>query len=391
MWSGIRKPGVTVVKVGGSLLEGPADLRRAAAAIAGRRGRGPLLVVASAVKGVTDLLVLAAGQARDGRLEELRQTLRLVRLRHVGMTAGILDGATLERLEGTLDELDAAAAGIGGSAGLTDHAHARLLSFGERLSVLLVAAAVREAGADAVAVDSEETGLRAEGPPLSASCDLAASAAGFERLRRGLEDRIPVLTGFYAVDREGAVVLFGRGGSDNTACAVAAGLGAERLELWKDVPGFMSADPREVRSARVLDRISFGEVAQMAAFGSRVVNYGCLEPLHGRATRIVISSIPEDGADPGTALVEGLKRDSTRVIALASRRNNGSPALVGAVGDGVAHDAGIRSRLLACLAEAGVRGDRTALPSGNSGLSCSVHPDDLPAALSGLHREFLES
>jgi aspartokinase len=143
----------------------------------------------------------------------------------------------------------------------------------------------------------------------------------------------------------------------------------------------------------VIDRISFDEVAQMGAWGSKVVNHGCLEPLRGRPIRIVISSIPEAGAGSGTRLVEKLERGDTRVIALASRRNtggDGSPALLGAVGEGVAGDPQIRERMLACLSEAGVRCDLTARPSGRSGLSCFVHPDDLPAALSGLHDHFFE-
>lgn len=379
---------LTVVKVGGSLLGGAGDLRRAASAIAERRrDGGPLLVVASALQGVTDLLDLAARQ--NGRPEELERTLGILRLRHLGLA----NASTAEPVREILDELEA----LAGSAGeLTDPDYARLLSFGERLSVLLLAAAIQEAGTAARAVASEEAGLRAEGPPRNGSCDIPASAEGLERMRRQLRDRVLVLTGFYGVDRDGGVVLFGRGGSDNTACAVAAGLDAGRLELWKDVPGFMSADPREVRAARVVDRISFDEVAQMGAWGSKVVNHGCLDPLRGRSTRILISSIPEAGSGSGTELVEMLQRDGARVVALASRRGidgngaNGSPALLGAVGEGVAEDAEIRGRMLACLSEAGVRCDLVPRPSGRSGLSCLVHPDDLAAALGGLHDHFFE-
>lgn len=373
---------LTVVKVGGSLLGGAGDLGRAASAIAERRrDGGPLLVVASALQGVTDLLDLAARQ--NGRPEELERTLETLRLRHLGLA----NASTAEPVREVLDELEALAGSAGEPA---DADYARLLSFGERLSVLLLAAAIQEAGMEARAVASEEAGLRAEGPPRNGSCDIPASAEGLERMRRQLRDRVLVLTGFYGVDRDGGVVLFGRGGSDNTACAVAAGLDAGRLELWKDVPGFMSADPREVRGARVVDRISFDEVAQMGAWGSKVVNHGCLDPLRGRPTRILISSIPEAGSGSGTELVETLQRDGARVVALASRRNNGSPALLGAVGEGVAEDAEIRGRMLACLSEAGVRCDLVPRPSGRSGLSCLVHPDDLAVALGGLHDHFFE-
>jgi KamA family protein len=390
---GAGAPRLTVVKVGGSLLEDRSDLHRVASSIVARRRDGePLLIVGSALKGVTDLLDRAATQAVDPALRNgpLGQTLESLRRRHLEMSVGLADGGPiLRRIEEELGRIEALVDAIRDAGDLQDTAYARLLSSGERLSVILLAAAIEAAGGKAEAVASEEAGLRASGPRRSGSCDIAASAPGLERLRSQLRDRIPVLTGFYGLD-DGGVVLFGRGGSDNTACAVAAGLNADRLELWKDVPGFMSADPCEVSDARLIDQISFDEVAQMGAYGSCVVNHGCLEPLRGRSTRVLISSIEGRGA--GTLLVETLRRESTRVVALASRRGkNGSPALIGAVGDGVAHDPGIRSRMLACLSEAGVRGDLVAEPSGRSGLSCRVHPDDLARALSGLHDRFIAS
>jgi aspartate kinase len=367
-----KKESLLVVKVGGSVIESTADLRRVASAIAGRRrAGGRILVVASALQGVTDRLAQAPGATLD---ELCRRHLDIAR-----------ELAAEERVREALDELEKLIDSIRLRGEPTDSIYARLLSFGERLSVLLLEAAIAETGHDARAITAEEAGLRAEGPPRAGFCDLPASAAGFRRMHRELRERILVLTGFYGIDGEGRVVLFGRGGSDNTACAVAAGLDADRLELWKDVPGFMSADPREVRGARLIEEISFDEVAQMGAYGSRIVNHGCLTPLRGRNTRIFISSI--QGA--GTRLVERPRRGAAQVVALASRKgNNGYPALIGAVGDGIAGDPGIRSRMLSFLAAAGVRGDLVALPSGSSGLSCAVHPDDLAPALSGLHEGF---
>lgn len=382
--------GLTVVKVGGSLLEQEADLHRAASAIAERHRNGPLLIVASALKGVTDTLVLAAAQAvgRDRDADGLGATLESLRRRHLDAARGIADAIARRSLDEALGDMEALAGAIRAAGSLSDTEYARLLSFGERLSVILLAAAIQAAGVEARSVDAEAAGLRAEGPPRCGLCDIAASAPGLRRMRDELRDRVLVLTGFYGIGGDGGVVLFGRGGTDNTACAVAAGLDAERLELWKDVPGFMSADPHEVQGARVIREVSFDEVAQLGAYGSRIVNHGSLEPLRGRPTQIFISSVQGALSGSGTLLVERLRRGATRVVALASRRNNGSPALIGAVGDGIADDPEIRSRMLTRLAAAGVRSDLVALPSGRAGLSCTVHPDDLKPALSGLHEDF---
>lgn len=386
---------LTVVKAGGSLLACPADLRRVAAAIVeARRAGGSLLVVASALKGVTDLLDLAAGQARDRSQNGLLDaTVDGLRRRHheflEAIDGGDSGGSVHGRVRETLDEVEALVRHVRARGELPDATYARLLSYGERLSSILLAAAIQAAGQEAQPLTSEAAGLRAEGPPRSGSCDLPASAPGLRRMRRELRDRVLVLTGFYGVGEDDGVVLFGRGGSDDTACAVAAGLDADRLELWKDVPGLMSADPREVQGARVIREVSFDEVAQLGAYGSRVVHHGCLEPLRGRPIQICVSSIPAPvpgGSTTGTLLVERLSHHGTRVVALVSRRC--SPALIGIVGEGVANDPVIRSRMLSCLAAARVRGDLAPQPSGASGLSCSVHPEDLAPALGGLHESF---
>jgi aspartate kinase len=383
---------LTVVKAGGSLLASPADLRRVASAIVeARRAGGSLLVVVSALKGVTDLLDLAARQAKDrSQNGHLDTTVHGLRRRHHEFLEGIAGGDSGDSVHGrvreALDEVEAVVRRIRASGEIADSTYARLLSYGERLSSILLAAAIEAAGQEAQPLTAETAGLRAAGPPRSGSCDLPASAPGLRRIRSGLRDRVLVLTGFYGIGDDGGVVLFGRGGSDDTACAVAAGLDADRLELWKDVPGLMSADPREVRGARVIREVSFDEVAQLGAYGSRVVHYGCLEPLRGRPIQICISSIPGGESTAGTRLVERLAHRGTRVVALASRRC--SPALIGIVGEGVANDPAIRSRMLSCLAAAKVRGDLALQPSGASGLSCTVHPEDLAPALSGLHESF---
>jgi len=147
----------------------------------------------------------------------------------------------------------------------------------------------------------------------------------------------------------------------------------------------MSADPREVQGAHVIREISFDEVAQLGAYGSRIVHQGCLEHLRGRSTQVLVSAIPENGSTSGTRLVEKPIRGAAKVVALASQR---SPALIGIVGEGIAEDPGIRSHMLSCLAAAGARGDLSAQPSGRSGLSCTMHPDDLAPALNSLHASF---
>lgn len=452
---------LTVVKVGGSLLSDEADLHRTAAAIVERRQQGEsLLVVASALKGVTDVLEQATRQALESRNGDgwRQRVLERLRDRHEPIARALADNTALAQLQGSFDEVKRLLGSIRSSGELNESVYAQLLSLGERLSVPLLAAAIRARGHDSRPITSEEMGLRAKGSPRDGVCDLAGSAAGFQSLRPVLRQRVMVLTGFYGVDGNNGVTLFGRGGSDDTACAAAAGLKATHLELWKDVLGFMSADPRTVEAARVVAELSFDEVAKLGAYGSGIVHHGCLEPLRGRSTQVVICSI-QGRHSTGTRLIEKRPKQLARVVAVAANHGwaelrlrggtvgwNGvvgkllglldeaqievkgfstsksglcftiqdaelertkealqpvidgfpfevqlHPSLVGAVGDGVAADPVISSRMLTCLSDSGIRGVLMAQPSGHAGLSCAVAREELKPALNGLHEHFINS
>lgn len=382
---------LAIIKIGGSLLRDRRDLERAAAAVAQRRrGGDAVLVVVSALKGVTDLLEKSAREALDASLNGHRkEMLGSLRERHEEIARQLNDGA-LPRVRVPLGEVDNVVASIRQAGDISQTAYARLLSSGERLSVPLMAAAIRGAGHAACGVTSEEMGLKAIGPRVEGSCDVEASAAGFRRLRSLLEKQVVVLTGFYGLDSQGEVVLFGRGGSDDTAGAVAAGLEADRLELWKDVGGFMTADPRHVETARVVPELSFDEVAQLGKYGSGIVHHGSLEPLRGRPTEIRICGL--GGEDccgtrlTGNRLAGNRKGSEVKVAVLTGRR--GQHPMVAAVGDGVASEEAISERMVGCLRRLGVSGLGEVRPAGHAGLSCEVSSKDLIPALNELHQYF---
>lgn len=457
---------LAVVKVGGSLLGGSEELAAVVAALAERRRRGErLLVVASALRGVTDALASAAQDALDPRSggEIVRDVVERLRARHEEVIRGHPAAASMRlSTRGALDGVERLLTGIRLMGELTDRAHDLLLAHGERLSAPLLAEALRASGVDARAVTAEEAELRAVGPFRVGSCDLAASRAGLQALGHELHDRILVLTGFYGVNDAGDVVLFGRGGTDYTAGVAAAGLQADALELWKDVPGFLTADPLAVPEARLVPELSFDEACELGYYGARILHPRCLEPLRGSATRISLRAL-SDVAAAGTRIVERreargvtqvsalVHRDGVAVVrvegpamvnqpgvagrilsavgeagvnvdALASSMTSLSftvddrdaglvrrtlrllqeqgvvglerfelirdVSLVGVVGDGVAADASVAARMLACLAGRGLHVELISHGPGDVGLSCVVPADDLRAALAALHATF---
>jgi bifunctional aspartokinase / homoserine dehydrogenase 1 len=373
-----------VVKAGGALLTDGAALRRVSEAVARRRLRGErLLVVVSALHGVTDELERAASLALDARsgLELVRDVMERLRRQHEAVAADLPQSAEVRlRLQPELDAIERLLTGIRLTGELTPRTRDLVMCHGERLAVPLVAAGVLAAGADARAVTSEEAGLVATGSFRVGACDIAASAPRLSALDHELFDRVLVLTGYYGVNVEGDVVLFGRGGSDYTAGAVAAGLRASGLELWKDVPGFMSADPREVPGARLVPELSFDEACELGLYGARILHPRCLQPLRGLPIDVSVRPVADVDV-VGTRLVEQRPPGGTPgVVALAARRG---VAVVRVQGAAMVNEPGIAGRILTAMGAARVNVD--AVAASMTSLSFTIASTDAQAARRALH------
>lgn len=379
---------VTVVKVGGSLLRSAPDLERAAAFVARRRCEGEsILVVVSALWGVTDQLDRLAWLAADpttngacGRaLEKLRQQHEAV--------AQTIDGSDcaplVEAIRAPLADVSVLVDQIRQFGVFPKWTYTRIMSSGERIAADLMAAAIRSAGADARSLTAEDLGLRASGPARNGACDLGASAAGFREIRPELRRRVLVLTGFYGLDADGRVVLFGRGGSDDTGSASAASLEAETLELWKDVPGCMSSDPKIIAAARPVPELSFNEAAKLGDYGCPLVHSTCLEVLRSRPIRVEIG-LPEGLGGRRTRLVNQRSGPAGVTVLLAQNE----PTRVAAVGESIVSDTALVEQMRESLARSQVRGPLTPRFSGTTGVSFDVDRDECVAALTGLHDTF---
>ncbi len=374
-----------VVKVGGALLTDGNALRHVSESIARRRLRGErLLVVVSALRGVTDELERAATLALDARsgLELVRDVMDRLRRQHESVLSELpgRDAVRL-RLQPVLDSIGGLLTGIRLTGELTPRTRDLVMCHGERLAAPLVAAGVLAAGADARDVTSEEAGLVASGTFRVGSCDLAATAPRLAALEHELHDRVVVLTGFYGVNAAGDVVLFGRGGSDYTAGVVAACLHARGLELWKDVPGFMTADPREVPGARLVSELSYEEACELGLYGARILHPRCLEPLRGLPVAVSVRPVADVDAT-GTLLVERRAAPSAPgVVALAARRG---VAVVRVQGAAMVNEPGVAGRILSAMGEARINVD--AVAASMTSLSFTIAASDAAGARHALRR-----
>jgi diaminopimelate decarboxylase/aspartate kinase len=300
-----------VLKFGGTSVSTLANWTNIARVAAARSAGGArVLIVHSAVTGITDrlerLLDAAAGEAQEEELRAIKE-----RHRNLASELGITLGDEVERL---LAELGEIAAGIARVREVSDRTRAHVLAAGELMATHIGVRFLRARGLEVVWADArsmlraeERHSASAKASVLSAVCGFAPDAALEEQLR-GLAP-VVVTQGFIASDDDGNTVLLGRGGSDTSAAYLAAKLRAQRLEIWTDVPGMFSANPRATPTARLLRALHYDEAQEIATSGAKVLHPRCILParqyhipLHVYATQApdlegtVLSAESEGGA-----------------------------------------------------------------------------------------------
>jgi aspartate kinase len=277
-----------VSKFGGTSVADAEGIRRLATIVAARTDQRPLVVV-SALAGVTDALVALASTVNRGDRDELEAALEELVRRHQSVAMDLPDGemaaatvrADAEALLGSLT----AAAGRRLRAAELDH----LIGHGELWSSRLVAAAMVGAGLPAAWVDIR---------PIMVTDDRFGRATPYvqvlnNRARRCLGPlldggMVPVTQGFIGATPDAVPTTLGRGGSDFTAALLGAALGAAKVEIWTDVDGLMTADPRIVPTARTLSAASYDEAAELATFGAKVLHPATAMPLVREGIPIVV-------------------------------------------------------------------------------------------------------
>jgi len=312
-----------VMKFGGGCLRDGRSIAQVCAIIEGQRR---VAVVVSAVSGVTELLLAAIEQAKRHE-RSIAPMLAALETRHFAVIDKLCpSGRRKKCLQGKiisqLAQVERLLTGIAYHGDLTPAVRARLLSCGERMAARLLAGMLESRGRQARALDAHRTGIRTDGNFENASIDrvrtrklLRARVASL--LRKGI---VPVIPGFFGRGPGGAITLLGRNGSDYSAAAVAYALNAGRLEIWKDVNGFMSADPALVTTARRLERLSFAEAAELSYFGAQILHPRTVEPLAGTRTRMFVRNMKRPGS-PGSEIVAGRSGRREEVASITANRN----------------------------------------------------------------------
>lgn len=277
-------------KFGGASLADARAIERAAALIAAHPG--PLVIVASAFGGVTDLLIDGARAAIAGKRDEASRWAATFLRRHRDVVRAVVPpGPPRRALFAAVDAAAREYRELSAAIGVLGHAAPRandiLVSRGERISARILAAALGVARRRASYMDAADV-VATDGQHGAATPNLGVTTRRARRLLRPLlaTGTIPVVPGFIGQAPDGSVTTLGRGGSDLTATLLARALAARRVVLWKDVPGILTADPRLVPDARLIPQLHHREAAEVAHYGAKVLHPRALIPIAG--TRIVL-------------------------------------------------------------------------------------------------------
>ncbi len=348
----------TVLKFGGTSLETPERIRQAAALVVESARRRPTIVVVSAMGGVTNELI-RAGSLAAGADPTADAIVHVLAERHAS-AADVLAGAesdddTRARITTWFTDVQSLVHGVSLVRDCSPRVLDAIVAHGELCAAVLMAAAVRAAGMAADAIDAREL-IVTDDTFGNASVDRAATEP---RLVAALSDPtpVPIVTGFIAATPDGTTTTLGRGGSDHTATLLGAALAADVVEIWTDVDGVMSADPRLVPQAFSLPRLTYTELMELSHFGAKVVYPPAVAPAREAGVPLVIRNtmnlafagtwVYPDG-HPDAALSEGPQRP-VRGISSINR-----VALCRLEGAGMIGVPGIASRLFGALARDGI-------------------------------------
>jgi bifunctional diaminopimelate decarboxylase / aspartate kinase len=318
-----QKPWI-VLKFGGTSVASRARWQKIAQIARALKEEGKaVLIVHSALAGVSDLLEVSVQATLDG---ERRSIISSLREKHLQLAADLgVDGASL--LSGYFHELEQLLDGIALIGEASARVQARLMALGELMATRLGAAWLNDQGFDCTWLDARDvlvsntpnrSGRSGENVRfLSAACTDGADKQMQARFEKFGTD-IVLTQGFIASNKQGETVLLGRGGSDTSAALFAAKLQAERLEIWTDVRGMFSADPRLIPAARLLKDLSYEEAQEIAGMGAKIIHPRSLPPVRRANVLVIVKSTATPDLD-GTLITNAPKDTSPRVKAIAVR------------------------------------------------------------------------
>lgn len=344
----------------------------------------PVIVVVSALGGITDMLIATARMASKGDTSYLQNYAKIIE-RHNDVINGMVPKDKLLDVHSVVDplleELGNIYRGVALIKDLSSRSLDIIVSYGERLSSAIISRII-----DSAQYFDSRNFIKTVRQFNKHVVDFPTT----ESLVRSVFDRfsgkVAVVPGFISSDKEnGDITNLGRGGSDYTASIIAASLNARLLEIWTDVDGFMTADPRVISNAYVIDQLSFVEAMELCNFGAKVVYPPTIYPVFHKNIPIIIKNTFNSAA-PGTKISNDVVHEDSRAIKGISSISDTS--LVTVSGLGLVGVIGINSRIFQCLAQNGISVFLVSQASSEHNTTFALKSDDADLAVAVLNKEF---
>jgi aspartate kinase len=310
-----------VMKFGGTSVATGENIRHVANIVADSVKQGyRVVVVVSALAGITNQLIEEAKQAKKGNEKQIQEFKKKLVEKHLATVTKAIENKRIQKeieqiIKTTVDELEKVLTGICYVGELTSKSKDYVLSFGERLSAPIVWGALRDLKLETQYFTGKEAGIVTDSNFGEANPLMNVTTHQLKEKIEPLLERsvIPVVAGYIAATQDGVITTLGRGGSDYTATLIGVALAADEVWIWTNVDGIMTADPKIVLSAKMLPELSYGEAAEMAIFGAKAMHPSALEPVIKEHIPVRIRNVfnPEN---PGTLIADGQEAKSTDVV-----------------------------------------------------------------------------
>ncbi|MGQ9549546.1 MAG: aspartate kinase [Roseiflexus sp.] len=342
-----------VMKFGGTSVGNAAAIQTVAAITeAQRTAWNHVVLVVSAMSSVTDTLIRGATTAAGGDQQTFRDLDRMLREKHAAALAELVPdeqeradvGNQVVRL---IDEFSILCHSVATLGELSPRAIDAISSLGERMSARVVAAALRARGIPAEALDASEfvvtTAHFGDARPLQEVTRERTRARLLPLINSGI---VPVVTGFIGATEQGVTTTLGRGGSDYSGAIIGAALDADEVDIYTDVDGVMTTDPRLVPDARVIPVLSYAEMGELAYFGAKVLHPRTIRPIVERGIPLRVRNT-FNPSHPGTLVVQSVESNGQTVKAVTAIRNL---SLVTVEGGGMIGVPGVAARTFGAVA-----------------------------------------
>jgi bifunctional aspartokinase / homoserine dehydrogenase 1 len=365
-----------VLKFGGSSVANAENINKVMAIVQQSIQNDKTVVVVSALGGVTDILINSAVLAAEGN-EIFKDQLLDIEQRHINVVKALIpvaqQSSVLSMVKKNCNEIEDICNGIFLLRELSARTKDRIVSYGELLSSQIIAARFKTTGTDNMWKDARELIVTNSGFG-NAIVDFAITNSKIKSYFSTANNQLFVLPGFVAADTSGITTTLGRGGSDYTAAIIAAAANATVLEIWTDVSGMMTADPRLVTNARVIPHISYQEAMELSHFGAKVIYPPTIQPVMNKSIPVWVKNTfaPQDY---GTVIENAAIKNGGGIRGISSINKM---ALLSLEGSGMVGIPGFSKRLFESLANAAI--NVILITQGSSEHSICVGIDDVHAA-----------